>query len=64
MVEPDPVLRLEASFDGFQVPDRAEGLRHADVVITATGAAGVITEADLDVLRDRVVLINAGHFPA
>ena len=64
VVEPDPVLRLEASFDGFQVPDRAEGLRHADVVITATGAAGVITEADLDVLRDRVVLINAGHFPA
>src|SRR5207244_4789014 len=26
VVEPDPVLRLEASFDGFQVPDRAEGL--------------------------------------
>jgi adenosylhomocysteinase len=23
-----------------------------------------VTEADLDVLRDRVVLINAGHFPA
>jgi len=64
VIEPDPVLRLEASFDGFQVPDRATGLRQADVVITATGAAGVITEADLDVLRHRVVLINAGHFPA
>ena len=64
VIEPDPVLRLEASFDGFQVPDRATGLRQADVVITATGAAGVITEADLDVLRHQVVLINAGHFPA
>ena len=64
VIEPDPVLRLEASFDGFQVPDRATGLRQADVVITATGAAGVIAEADLDVLRHRVVLINAGHFPA
>ena len=64
VIEPDPVLRLEASFDGFQVPDRAAGLRVADIVVTATGAAGVITEADLDVLRDRVVLINAGHFPA
>src|SRR6266566_37435 len=64
VVEPDPVLRLEASFDGFQVPDRAAGLRHADVVITATGAQDVITEADLDILRHRVVLINAGHFPA
>jgi adenosylhomocysteinase len=64
VIEPDPVLRLEASFDGFQVPDRAAGLRAAEIVVTATGAAGVITEADLDVLRDRVVLINAGHFPA
>src|SRR6267378_2709050 len=64
VIEVDPVLRLEASFDGFQVPDRAAGLRDADVVITATGAAGVITEGDLDGLRDRVVLINAGHFPA
>src|SRR2546426_7064299 len=63
VAEPDPVLRLEASFDGFQVPDRAAGLRHADVVITATGAQDVITEADRDILKDRVVLINAGHFP-
>lgn len=64
VIEPDPVLRLEASFDGFQVPDRAAGLRDADIVITATGAEGVVTEADLDLLRERVVLINAGHFPA
>lgn len=64
VIERDPVLRLEASFDGFQVPDRASGLKTADIIITATGAERVITEADLDVLADRVVLINAGHFPA
>jgi adenosylhomocysteinase len=64
VIEPDAVLRLEASFDGFQVPDRDAGLKRADLVITATGAEGVITEADLDLLRERVVLINAGHFPA
>jgi len=64
VIEPDPVLRLEASFDGFKVPDRATGLRDADVLITATGAQDIITEADLDILKDRVVLINAGHFPA
>src|SRR3989442_1651850 len=64
VIEPDPVLRLEASFDGFEVPDRATGLRDADVLITATGAQDIITEADLDILKDRVVLINAGHFPA
>jgi adenosylhomocysteinase len=64
VIEVDPVLRLEASFDGFQVPQRAAGLRAADVVITATGAQGVVSEQDLDALKDRALLINAGHFPA
>jgi adenosylhomocysteinase len=64
VIERDPVLRLEASFDGFQVPDRAAGLRTAEIVVTATGAEGVVTEADLAILRDGAVLANAGHFPA
>jgi len=63
VVETDPVLRLEATFDGFQVPDREAGLRSADVVVTATGAESVVTEADLDLLQDGVFLANAGHFP-
>ena len=63
VVEADPVARLRASLDGFAVPNRAEALGRADVVITVTGAAGVVTEADLDSLRDDVVLVNAGHFP-
>src|ERR1700682_721170 len=64
VVEPDPVLRLEASLDGFQVPDRATGLRSADIVVTATGAERVLTEADIELLKDRVILMNAGHCPA
>ena len=64
VVEPKPVLRVEASLDGFQVPDRATGLRIADIVVTATGAERVLTEADLELLKDRVILMNAGHFPA
>jgi len=63
VVEVDPVTRLRASLDGFAVPDRAEALRRAEVVVTVTGAVDVVTEADLDLLRDDVVLLNAGHFP-
>jgi adenosylhomocysteinase len=63
VVEVDPVLRLEARFDGFQVPARDAALSSADVVITATGAQSVLTEADLDLLKNRVILANAGHFP-
>jgi len=63
VVERDPVARLEAMLDGFLVPDRDEALRTADVVITVTGAANVVTAADTTLLADGAVLANAGHFP-
>jgi len=63
VIETDPVLRLQASLDGFAVPARADALQAADVVVTVTGAERVITEADLALLKDGAVLANAGHFP-
>jgi adenosylhomocysteinase len=63
VVEVDPVTRLEALLDGFAVPDKAEALSRADVVITATGSRDVVTAGDLPLLSDDTVLINVGHFP-
>jgi len=63
VVDPDPLKRLEACLDGFQVPDRAEALARADIVITVTGACDVLTVADLHHLHDGAILANAGHFP-
>lgn len=63
VVDRQPVLRLRAMLDGFDVPDRDAALASADVVVTVTGAPNVITAADLDILRDGVVLISAGHLP-
>ena len=63
VVERDPVARLEAMLDGFLVPERDDALRSADVVITVTGAEGVVTAADVPLLRDGSILANAGHFP-
>jgi adenosylhomocysteinase len=63
VVEVDPVTCLRASLDGFAVPDRAAALRRADVVVTVTGAESVVTGDDLSLLRDDVILLNAGHFP-
>ncbi len=63
VIETDPVARLEACLDGFDVPARDDALREADIVITATGAESVVSGADLAGLRDDVVLCNAGHFP-
>src|SRR4051812_24893834 len=63
VVELDPVKRLQALHDGFLVPEREEALRTADVVITVTGAEGVVTAADAPLLKPGAVLANAGHFP-
>ncbi len=63
VLEPQPVLRLRALLDGFEVPDREEALANADIVVTMTGAPGIVTAADLPHLRDGVILVNAGHLP-
>jgi adenosylhomocysteinase len=51
VVERDPVKRLQAMLDGFLVPDREEALRTADVVITVTGAQGVVVAGDAPLLK-------------
>jgi adenosylhomocysteinase len=63
VVDVDPVTRLRAHLDGFSTPPRDVAVADADVIITVTGAAGVLTAADLPLLRDGVILANAGHFP-
>ena len=63
VMEVDPVLRMEAMWDGFMVPDRDEAMAEADIVITVTAARNVVTARDLAILPDGVVLINAGHLP-
>jgi adenosylhomocysteinase len=63
VIEPQPVLRLRALLDGFEVPERDDALANADIVVTVTGAPGIVTAADLVRLRDGVILINAGHLP-
>ncbi len=63
VVEPQPVLQLRAVLDGMEVPDRAEAVRTADVIVTVTGRPGVVTAADLPLLRSGVIMMNSGHLP-
>jgi adenosylhomocysteinase len=64
VVDVNPVTRLRAHLDGFSTPPRDIAVASADVIITVTGARDVLTAADLPLLRDGVILANAGHFPA
>jgi adenosylhomocysteinase len=64
VVDVDPVARLRAHLDGFSTPLRDTAVAEADFIITVTGGRDVLTAADLPLLRDGVILANAGHFPA
>ncbi len=64
VVDTDPVARLRAHLDGFSTPSRDTAVADADVIITVTGARDVLNAADLPLLRDGVILANAGHVPA
>jgi adenosylhomocysteinase len=63
VVDIDPVTWLRAHLDGLATPARDQAIASADVIITVTGARDVLTAADLPLLRDGVILANAGHFP-
>lgn len=60
--EVDPVRAVEALMDGMDVAPMREAIANADLVVTATGCAGVVGAEDLKVAKDGVVLANAGHF--
>lgn len=63
VVDVDPVTLLEAHLDGFNTPVRDDAVRSADLIVTVTGFADILTEKDLPLLKDGVILMNGGHFP-
>lgn len=63
VVDIDPVTTLEAHLDGFSTPLREAAIRSADILVTVTGYAGIVTAADLPFLKDGAILMNGGHFP-
>jgi adenosylhomocysteinase len=63
VVDVDPVTTLEAHLDGFATPLRKDAIANADVLITVTGAPGVLTARDLPLIKNGAILINGGHLP-
>jgi adenosylhomocysteinase len=59
--DPDPESVLTASFEGFSCPGRESALSQADVLVTATGAKGVLVLPDLAHLPQNALVLNAGH---
>jgi len=62
IVEVDPIKALEAYLEGYNVCNLEGSLPQADIVVTATGNKNVIDVKHFNLLKDGVVLCNAGHF--
>ena len=62
VTEIDPVKAIEAAMDGFSVMTMDQAASHGDIFLTVTGCEDVITARHMELMRDGVILANAGHF--
>ena len=60
--EVDPLRALEAVMDGFEVMPAIEAAARANVIISVTGNRDAVAGEMFGVMRDGVILCNAGHF--
>jgi adenosylhomocysteinase len=62
VVERDPTRLLQARYAGWDASEMTpEILGRADVIVTATGARGVLKASDIAHLREGCFLLNSGH---
>jgi len=60
--EIDPINALQAAMDGFQVQRLENVIGDIDILITATGNAGVVTLDSILGLKNLAIIANVGHF--
>jgi adenosylhomocysteinase len=62
VTEIDPICALQALMEGYEVVTLDDVIGNADVVITATGNAGIVTIDHMRRMKHNAVLGNIGHF--
>ena len=62
VTEVDPVRAIEAVMDGHTVMKMDDAARLGDVFVTTTGCSDIIRREHFEVMKDRAILSNAGHF--
>ena len=60
--EVDPIKALEAVMDGFEVMPIKKATKMGDIFVTSTGDKNVIDIKHIKLMKDMVILANAGHF--
>ena len=62
VTEIDPICALQAAMEGYQVLTLEDVVGTADIFITATGNANVITVEHMARMKDKAIIGNIGHF--
>jgi adenosylhomocysteinase len=62
ITEIDPICALQAAMEGYQVATLDDVVETADLFITATGNANIITAEHMARMKDKAIVGNIGHF--
>lgn len=62
VTEIDPICALQAAMDGYEVKKMIDAAAEADIVITATGNKDILTGEHFNVMKDKAIVGNIGHF--
>ena len=62
VIEIDPICALQAAMDGFEVTTMDKAIPRADIVVTATGNKDIVTGKYFQMMNDKTIVCNIGHF--
>lgn len=62
VTEIDPICALQAAMDGFEVKKMENAIPRANIVVTATGNCNIITGKHFQLMNDKTIVCNIGHF--
>ena len=62
VTEVDPICALQAAMEGYEVVTMEDAVKRADIFVTATGNADVITVDHMRAMKNMAIVCNIGHF--
>ncbi|MCC7296814.1 MAG: adenosylhomocysteinase [Bacteroidia bacterium] len=62
VTEIDPICALQAAMDGFEVKLLENAIPRANIVVTATGNCNIVTQKHFQMMNDKTIVCNIGHF--
>ncbi|WP_027420126.1 adenosylhomocysteinase [Crocinitomix catalasitica] len=62
VTEIDPICALQAAMDGFEVKKLINVVGNVDIVVTTTGNKDIITGEHFEMMKDKTIVCNIGHF--